>query len=424
MKENLQLDQPADLLCYLLNPRHTAGQIQAALQPLTDLDWSELLNVTGAQGVTSILSHILQPLIPQLHMPLIIQNRLQQSTLQIAARNVRMLHEAGEILSALTHKGLDVIVLKGLYLIEAVYSNISLRQFSDLDLMIKRSDVDTAISCLCDLGYSIITYFSSNDANQDIKHVPPMSKPNGPFVELHWTILEENEPFIISTDDMWTRAIHANIAGVDVLALGIEDLLLHLCTHLGYQHHLHLGLRGLYDLVAVLERFGEQVDWQLLVRIARQWGAERVVCLVLTMAKTMLGANVPDKIFNLLLQEHLSETLISVARMQLLEGKQRRAGMTPDLAKLEKTRGFTGKIIIIMQRIFIPKRSLARLYNISPKSPLIYGYYLKRLHDLIRFYGQKPKRFLSPDSSYQEKLVNERVMENMRDWMSNKADFE
>jgi len=51
-----------------------------------------------------------------------------------------MLREAGLILRKLRGLGLEVIVLKGLYLVENVYQDISLRVFGDLHLLLRKSD--------------------------------------------------------------------------------------------------------------------------------------------------------------------------------------------------------------------------------------------------------------------------------------------
>jgi len=76
-----------------------------------------------------------------------------------------------------------------------------------------------------------------DDQNIDTKHVPPMQKEGGAMVEVHWTLLEEDEPFTIDADALWERTVPARIANLDALALSVEDLVLHLCLHLAYQHY-------------------------------------------------------------------------------------------------------------------------------------------------------------------------------------------
>jgi len=102
---------------------------------------------------------------------------------------------------------------------------------SDLDILVHREDLNRTIEILLGLGYQLSRYFDIRDSNLDIKHVPPMILSDGTHVEIHWTLLEEDEPFTIAMDGVWQRSFPAQINGIDVLAEGIEDLLLHLCIH-------------------------------------------------------------------------------------------------------------------------------------------------------------------------------------------------
>ena len=417
LHDNLDEIAQFDLLCQLLNPKNTPTGLIEKFSRLDESAWTNLYDFSKKQGVSLILANRLQTLVEPLQIPEKIQNKLHQAVLQIATRNVIMLHEAGLIFKALKRIGIKVIALKGLFLIEAVYANISMRQFADLDLMVRREDVDVVIACLKKLGYSMSTYYSSQDANLDIKHVPPMHKPAGPFVEIHWTILEENEPFEIDIAGMWQRAIPVKIAGLDVLALGIEDLILHLCLHLGYQHHFDLGLRGLYDIVTVLAHYEGKINWSQLGLTASQWGVERVAGLVLKLAKDLLGANIDEASINQMLVENIPDQLLVDARTLLLQAGEQRVGMTPDLARLGQDSNIFRKAKIIGERVFIPRQSLARLYNISPRSPLIFVYYLKRFLDLRRTYGHNVGKFFLPRQEIQQKIEGEMLIGTTRLWM-------
>ena len=415
--DNLDENAQFDLLCQLLKSQDTPPALIEKFSRLDENAWDDVYEFSRKQGVTLLLANRLQAMAEPLQIPEKIQNKLRQAMLQTATRNMIMLHEAGMIFKAFKQRGINVIALKGLFLIETVYANISMRQFADLDLMIRPEDVDIVIASLKELGYSMSTYYSSQDANLDIKHVPPMSKPEGPFVEIHWTILEENEPFDIDVDGMWQRTIPVKIAGMDVLALGIEDLILHLCLHLGYQHHFDLGLRGLYDIVAVLAYYDGKINWPELVLTAGQWGVERVIGLVLKLAKDFLKANIHEELVNQLLEKDFPDNLLTDAKTLLIQAGQQRVGMTPDLARLGQASNVFKKAQIIVERVFIPRQSLARLYNFSPRSPLLIWYYFKRFLDLRTLYGQNAGEFFHPHLEIQQKIEGEMLIGTTRLWM-------
>jgi hypothetical protein len=99
-------------------------------------------------------------------------------------------------------------------------------------------------------------------------------------------------PFTLDLDGIWARTRPARVAGHDVLALSPEDLLLHLSVHAGFHHGLHVAIRRLCDVAAVLER--EEIDWARFADTARRWGAEPFAAVILRLARDLLAAPVPD----------------------------------------------------------------------------------------------------------------------------------
>ncbi len=122
-------------------------------------------------------------------------------------------------------------------------------------------------------------------------------------VEVHWSLLDS--PYYQShlpTEWFWQTAQPLCIRAQPALALGPEAQLLHLCAHL----LLHHGgdpprLLWLHDIAAVLHRYGELIDWevllqqaqacdlvlplqQLLPRVAREWSLSLPVAVLQRLA--------------------------------------------------------------------------------------------------------------------------------------------
>lgn len=372
-----------ELLCRLLSP---AGAASDSLNEVNGFDqqaWEALMQTAKDHGVGLLLFQRLNTLKSKIDIPPAIFEPLQQSYYRAAAQTMLMQREAGSLLTSLKNQHLPVIALKGLYLSEYVYQDPGARIFGDLDLMVKKEHVPRALSILQTQGYQLETYFNDADPNQDIKHVPPMRKPGGPIVELHWTLLEENEPFTIDTSALWERAVPLKIAGVDALALSNEDLLLHLCLHAVYQHHLNLGLRGLMDIALVLHQYAESLDWQRVLRIAKSWKAERVLWLGLALVSKIFRVPGSEKLTD---YEPDTDLVLKKAIQIIFSQGGEQSTMTPDLAALVHEQRLSKKIKLIFNRIFIPKIVLARLYKVDPRSPFIFLFYLKRSVDLFTAY--------------------------------------
>ena len=384
-------------LCQLLTCENSSTLCLRLLQSFSADEWKALYEAALKHGLNLLLYHAVSPSKEQKPVPDELWRLLRHDYLSATGRNLKILNSLGKILHAFQNKEIPVIGLKGIYLVENVYHSVGLRTFCDLDLMVPKNKLNTTIDCLEDLGFNLTTYFNLKDINRDIKHVPPMVHPNGLVVEIHWTILEEDEPFTIDTEGLWTRAIPAQIAGVDILALGYEDLILHLCVHMSYQHHLQAGLRNLYDIYAVIKKHPDHIDWDLLVNIAKSWGAERVAWISFKLLEDLLGLKLPTYIFDKLLLEQVPPEILRIAKAQCVSEDQRSIKLTPDLIDLANKRGLIAKVKLIQSRIFIPKPALARVYQIPANSPKLYVYYGKRLIDLIKFYSRSAWRMLTQD---------------------------
>ena len=69
-------------------------------------------------------------------------------------------------------------------------------------------------------------------------------------------------------DQLWARAQSVRIASVPCLALSVEHMLLHMVLHLSSPNRFRGQLRGLYDVAELLRRFGHELNWAELLRVA------------------------------------------------------------------------------------------------------------------------------------------------------------
>ena len=383
---------------------------------LTLEDWEAVLEEAGQRGLALLLYDRLRKIGNKELIPARVSDRLRDNYLSATARNMVMLHHAKGILEALKAQGIEVIVLKGLYLVEHVYPEIGLRTFSDLDLLVRRERLPDALAVMQGLCYRLSTWYDPNVKNTDIKHLPPLEKADAPTVELHWTILEEDEPFTIDAGELWQRALPVTAAGVEALALDLEDLILHLSMHFTYQHRLRAGPRNLFDIAAVLQQNEGQVDWQKLARTAQKWGAQRVTWLTFRMLEEVTGVKVPQELMLTLLPDLPDEGLVTSAIGQVLDEGRLGVALTPDLAELPGG-GFFSKLRRVWSRMFIPRRLLAREYNLDPDSIRIWVYYFIRFRDLWCRYARSGWRLMTGEEDALTGAGMEQENLRLRDWM-------
>lgn len=406
------------VLLELLSPASAPEEAFKLLSHTDAEQWDALITEAHHQTVAPLLFTLVLNLNKSHGLEIPQQEKLYQTYLSTATQNMLTLHNAEILLNAFQKSGIPAVGLKGVFLIEHVYPDIGARTMNDIDLLVKKQDLPKCLEVMQELGYRTTTYFSLADENIDTKHVPPMERPGGALVELHWTLLEEDEPFTLEAEPIWERTLPAKIAGVDAFSLGVEDLILHLCIHLTYQHYLNLGLRGLMDIALVIHKFRPEIDWQKMVEIARSWGAERVAALTLMLVETQLNIPIPSEVLSALVPEGIESDLLEKAQHQLLERVWFEDHFTPDLVELSASKNLFAKIRIGLERIFVPRIALARIYNVPPNSPRIMGLYWSRLNYLIRSYGRTVVRLQRGEPGTELARQKAEISKTLHEWMS------
>jgi hypothetical protein len=386
------------------------GQWQAS-------DWDELLRQSVRHGLTPYVYHRLKAIRPAPLIPEPVGRKLREITYYCASRNMRLFHDLEVVLRTLHEGGIPVIVLKGAYLAEAVYDNISLRQMSDLDIMVKKSDLEGAASHVRSLGYSQSSDFWSESYLRVRRHLAPFYKHGSAPIEIHWTIISPEEPFDVNPDRLWRNARAVTIAGVETLGLSLEDMLLHLCVNNLYQDRFLAGLKGCNDISVTVKRFQNEIDWEKLRVHAREWKAEKAVYIMMVLVRDLYGVYMPDSVLKAL--KPLSPVSMPAvwAREQIFYNRDFAPGMRTNLVRVWKTRSIRDKATIILKSLFPSLRFMAGRYPVSPDSKRIYLYYPVRLMHLFRRWGGAAWHLLVREKKTMTVLERENRGNALEQWL-------
>ena len=86
-------------------------------------------------------------------VPIEATRRLRQLAVMSAAKSLRLYRQLTEVLGVLGGAGIDVIVLKGAYLAQAIYKDLALRPMADVDLLVRKADLERTEAILAAMGY-------------------------------------------------------------------------------------------------------------------------------------------------------------------------------------------------------------------------------------------------------------------------------
>ncbi|MCX6842425.1 MAG: nucleotidyltransferase family protein [candidate division WOR-3 bacterium] len=343
--------------------------------------WNEVLDMAADHGLVPLLFKRLKESDARAHVPVDAWKQLRQVYFDSASANVRLYRKLGPVLRCLRSSGIKVIVLKGAFLAEAVYGDVALRPMGDVDLMVTKAELPRAHAVLLDTGR---VHRRPEDAESRLWKNTKLWLTPVVSVDLCWTIDVPGGRSRLDLTGLWERARPATIAGVEVLALSPEDLLLHLCLHAAHRHGLGFGLLPLCDIAKTIHRFRSEIDWAQVVDRARKWRASRYVGLTLHLARRMLGAGVPDDVLEQLVPGGIDARIIETAREAVL-GQRGYHELMPFFGRLgAKCLGDKAKLF--WERVFLSREEMAAIYPASRNSRHIYLYYALRLRDVIRTY--------------------------------------
>jgi hypothetical protein len=213
-----------------------------------------------------------------------------------AQRNRALTAELLEVLELLKSKRIDAVPFKGPALAAMLYRDRESRQFGDLDILVRRSDVAAAEEALRTRGYRPWKELTAKEERRCLangKDRPFVSRDGAFAVEIHWRFTPSHYPFALDVADLWNRLESRPFEGSTVLSIPAGDLLLILCVH-GTRHQWS-SLKWVRDIAGLLAVAGE-IDWTRILARARRMGAERMLLTGLLLARDLLHAVLPDEV--------------------------------------------------------------------------------------------------------------------------------
>ena len=387
------------------------------LRPLKSKDWANFLNLASEQRIRPLLYHQMkQRELVRLFPENVVQD-LRSAYKNTTTRNLILLRELHNISKAFQESGIAVIVLKGMHLLNQVYGNISLREMTDIDLLVNLESLGRSAHILENLGFEARYPYSISSEVATTKHLPAYIKQGIGSIELHWALTDPDQEFFIDTTGLWERSIPAKIPGTQALVLSIEDLLLHLCLHTSYVHQFSFGLRPSCDITQLFSVFSNALDWEQLIARAKQWNIQRGVYLALKIAKDLIGAEIHNESLETLKPASINDAILQTAITQIFTEKTFTNSINLFGAKIVAEPNRWIKLRLILGYIFMSKASIAERYALPPETPKLYRVHLVHMIDVLRDNAGKVWQLLFKNSQLAQ-LGNRKI--NLANWLSAK----
>ena len=318
------VNRPEDelLLCCVRSKINsdTGARIRTLLRdPIDPIDWQYLISAASAHGVKPLFCYGLSNSCPEAVNNSIL-DQLKRYLQAHSLNNLFLTRELLRLLGGLEKIGISAIPWKGPVLAATAYGNVALRQFGDLDILVREQDAIRGKDLLLSSGYRLQYQVSAEqEAFHSVRKVYELVREDGRVVvELHWAITSQTFPFPLDPASLWEHIETVSLEGASVRNLSPEDLLLVLCVH-GAKHHWG-KLMWICDIAEVLRTYSNKIDWIRLTQRANSLGGVRMLSLGLILARDLLGAKVPEDVLQRMQAEPKTRFLAAEVRSRLFAG--------------------------------------------------------------------------------------------------------
>ncbi len=280
-----------ELLCAVVGTKISAERIQMIGQwNFSGVDWVEFQRLAEYHGVLPLAARNL--IEHGRGLPVEIQHSLRSAYQQNLQRSLWFSAELSRITRHFETRNLRAIPFKGPVLAQAVYGDLALRSYSDLDFLITPDNFERAKQTLAELGYR-----PTSEQSAAIERLWLWAGYERSFdgaagkhlVELQWALLPHFYGIDLRVEDLATRAGSISIGGSEVACLSPEDCVIVICLHAA--KHLWTRLIWLSDIAEAAAL--ETVDWSAVGTRAEALGIARILGASFWLAKNLLRSKLP-----------------------------------------------------------------------------------------------------------------------------------
>ena len=187
--------------------------------------------------------------------------------------------------------GIRTLHYKGAVTAQEFYGSVTLRNFNDLDFLVRREDLRAMVRILEEEGYRNSELLSADQFNHYVREFKEFLFTRGEVqLEPHWSLAGRRYRFDPDFEGFWDRSRPLRIRDTELRAMSMEDSLLVLCL---------VGAKGRWkrlqmitDIAACAARL-TQSDWTKVERRAAATGTLRILLLGLLLASELSGAALP-----------------------------------------------------------------------------------------------------------------------------------
>jgi hypothetical protein len=258
------------------------------------LNWDRLLKLARRHGLAPLLYRHLNTICASA-VPAGAFGILRDDFQKNAALSLLLVGELVQLLKVLNDGGIEAVPYKGPAMAMKLYGHVALRQFCDLDILVRERDVWKASRLIEAQGFEPEFVIARQRRTRVVRndYVRLFQRDAGrTLVELHWGIAPRSFAVRFDGNAVWRRLEPMSLQGARVLMPCAEELLLMLCVH-GARHSWD-KLEGVSSIAALVRREPE-LDWGHVWQSAGEMHCRRMLVFGLLLADRLFDVPVPPQ---------------------------------------------------------------------------------------------------------------------------------
>ncbi len=234
--------------------------------------------------VAASINHLDHALIPPE-----VRDKLRELQRAQAFFTLELTAELFRLLEHFANASIQVLITKGPALAVRCYGEPGMRQYGDLDLVVREADIRRATQAMVELAYQPRVPLTAIDAKKTVGEYTFLKAGTDLLVEFHTERTFRYHPRPLQMEKLFERSAFVVIDGREVPALSLEDELVLICVH-GAKHFWE-RLMWIADVAALISM--QPLDWDRALAVANEVGAQRILRLGLRLAADLLDADLP-----------------------------------------------------------------------------------------------------------------------------------
>jgi hypothetical protein len=342
------------------------------------LDWAFIIKNIAQSGMAPLILQNLR-CVNNDNIPAWFIKNLEEINNTILAKNLQIYKMLDDLLILSSREKIPVIGLKGIFMLGVIYNHaLSARDLSDIDILIKKNDLEKMKHTLENSGYTRIFEYSS-----EMRYVQTNAQ-NNSIIDLHHDLLMPSG-ICVPVEFMWSRPQEKELNNSRILYPSIEDGLI--CAALHFFHHLSdsflynskfPALKSILDISEIINRKQDVLDWDYIIEFSKKYKIRYILYLSLMLSKLYFETRIPAKVINKIKPPFIKNKILSIFIKKYASIQSNEANDCFYIRSIKCVYYALFEKPYFKQRLFRPIDAFAKEYDLPYPSIRTYCLYLLR----------------------------------------------